>query len=181
MPNCVSEYCRRQVDERWAFCPYCGTDNRPPDRRDPVGEHRHQFLAKNAGCCLVCGEPADEPYIFKRVWRVRISLIFLGLALFLILSLIDIQMAHAGKTVPFKDWILSWYDNPVTHRRRYRGTYTTALGSDVSLWLGVGAVLVGVLSIAMLLKAPLRYFERRPIWHDDHDANRGCLGGLRWW
>lgn len=182
MPNCVSEHCRKQLDERWPFCPYCGTDNRAPDQHYVVPEHKHEFLS-GWNYCLRCGEAADEPYGMKRVWRVRLALVVLAVALFLGFSVFDLQLANMGKPALFKDWILSWYHSPISHYSRYGRSYTTELGSDASWWIAVAAIITGALAFAMLLKLPLgdRYSSR---YADDDDGclgrGCGCLGWLLW-
>jgi len=55
MVHCVSEDCRQELDEKWSFCPYCGTDNRPPEDRTGVDDCVHEFF-DSRGFCVLCGE-----------------------------------------------------------------------------------------------------------------------------
>lgn len=181
--HCVSEHCRREIDPNWAFCPYCGEDNRPPDQRHPVGEHSHQYLQKGSGCCLLCGEPADEPYAMKRVWRVRLAFLMMLIGVLLGLFFIDVLLANNGKTALFKDWISSWYHQPVTHRYRSGGRYTSELGDSVMIWLGFGALAVFLIGLLMLFKVPMGSRNYYDYDYDDsygYRSGRGCLGWLFW-
>lgn len=55
MSNCVAQHCRMVIDPNWAFCPYCGKDNRAPGTRTTVGFHKHEYL-HDTGHCLKCGK-----------------------------------------------------------------------------------------------------------------------------
>jgi len=52
MVRCVD--CHKDVKPEWAFCPFCGGDNRPPESRPPVSEHAHDF--SQGYHCILCGE-----------------------------------------------------------------------------------------------------------------------------
>lgn len=56
MPVCINNNCRRGLDDAWAFCPICGTDNRPPRGRRPVIVCQHLYL-QGTSFCPVCGQP----------------------------------------------------------------------------------------------------------------------------
>lgn len=58
MSVCVMAKCRRAMDDAWAFCPLCGTDNRPPRFRPPVLQCAHLFFA-SAAFCAMCGMPVN--------------------------------------------------------------------------------------------------------------------------
>lgn len=51
---CVNPPCRREIAPMWAFCAYCGQDNRMPLQRTPVRGCSHQFPFPGSYCCL-CG------------------------------------------------------------------------------------------------------------------------------
>jgi hypothetical protein len=163
--QCVSETCDYEIDPNWDFCPYCGVDNRPPSRRsEPIPRHSHRFLHRS-GCCLICGEPIDEPYYFRRRWRMRIATALLIISVASLLIAINIGLAGAGMPAIAKEYVKSWYDQPTRHfgRRTFRPRYST-LGRDLVtdfVILGVGSGLLGAL---MLFKQPLRWFDKRDGW-----------------
>lgn len=172
-PRCVSSYCRQVLDPAWAFCPYCGEDNRPPADRHAVPDHSHAFLGGDKGCCIHCGEPSDEPYNMSRKWRLRLAgLAFIGGALVGVFIL-AIRGAYATGTGPLSGWVATWYSDPVAHRRgRYsREYYYTMLGDDVSLYLGLTAAALVIISLWMFFKvpAPQNESDRNGWWEDDGD------------
>ncbi len=63
--RCLNPRCARELRDDWAFCNWCGTDNRPPAARIPVEEDEH--LAPESEHCVRCGvsildvnRPPDE-------------------------------------------------------------------------------------------------------------------------
>lgn len=46
--------CRQELDVDWAFCPRCGSDNRPPEGRAAIPYHDHHFVGDQP-CCTLCG------------------------------------------------------------------------------------------------------------------------------
>jgi hypothetical protein len=174
--NCVSSSCRKPIESTWDFCPYCGSDNRAPSDQPGVDPHKHQFL-QGLGYCLLCGEAHDEPYAMSGRWRVRLATCLLLLSLLLGFLILNIQMAGNNRPAIAKSWIRTWYDQPVSHRSKYSGRYTTQLGQDVSIWLGIAAGGVLFISIAMYVKHPFRgsaywqYDDDKPWWRRNS----------RWW
>ncbi len=161
--QCVSDYCDREVDPSWDFCPYCGCDNRPPSRKGPVRFHAHKYLHRS-GCCTRCGEPIDEPYVFKRKWRMQISGFLLALSLLAFLSALNIGLAGVRKPAIAAKSIQSWYDITITRRSRRYGTRTTTLGRDWILNLMIVGAVCGGLGGLMLFKQPLRWIDKRDGW-----------------
>src|SRR2546421_7357386 len=49
---CVN--CHHALNPAWAFCPYCGEDNRPPEKRSGIPPHAHDF--SKGYHCIYCGE-----------------------------------------------------------------------------------------------------------------------------
>src|SRR5437868_15179805 len=49
---CVN--CHHALNHAWAFCPYCGEDNRPPEKRSDIPPHAHDF--SKGYHCIYCGE-----------------------------------------------------------------------------------------------------------------------------
>ncbi len=56
MNQCINQRCRRTIDDSWAFCSICGTDNRPPKGRAPVLVCTHQYF-HGTTYCVNCGLP----------------------------------------------------------------------------------------------------------------------------
>ncbi|RYG19307.1 hypothetical protein EON82_21615 [bacterium] len=154
--QCVSDSCEHPIAPDWDFCPACGKDNRPPAARRNVPHHHHRWIIRT-GYCVRCGEPADEPYSFGYRWRVRAVALLISLGS---LGILAVGFIHLGRWLPNSPigrWVGSWYSNPVVHtvgRRYRRTTYTTELGNDLSLWLGLGGAFLLALGILMLLKVP---------------------------
>ena len=81
MADCVNPQCRAQIPDDYAFCPLCGTDNRPPEKRAAVHDGAHVF-PPTAKFCINCGEPRDQRYTsVKHVWRIRLGSVLVLLAL----------------------------------------------------------------------------------------------------
>lgn len=57
---CVRDECKQPIEAVWAFCPYCGEDNRPPHNRNAVVACRHKFVSAG-GFCFTCGGDAVQP------------------------------------------------------------------------------------------------------------------------
>lgn len=53
---CVNEKCKRALEDAWAFCPMCGTDNRAPSFRPAIFQCSHVYI-QGAEFCLKCGMP----------------------------------------------------------------------------------------------------------------------------
>ncbi|MBN9502964.1 MAG: hypothetical protein J0H02_14395 [Armatimonadetes bacterium] len=172
MPNCISDTCRRDIDPTWAFCAYCGQDNRPPSDRYAVGDHRHVYAWPRKGCCTLCGEPADEPYPLKRVWRIRAATALIGLGIVLLIFAVMVQLAGHGTHVPFYAWIESWFHHPVRNRRG-----TTELGHNVSLFLILGSILSVVAGVRMFMKLPFGDTRFADSGHTP-GGRIGCLGWI---
>ena len=160
--QCVSDFCDREIDPSWHFCPYCGTDNRPPSQKVKVGQHVHRYLHRQ-GCCLLCGEPSDEPYLFGRRWRMGISLTLLTVSGVLLLTSLNIALAGIDKPSIVKGYIRSWYEEPVK-RRRKGYTYYTTLGQtriETCVILGIAS---GILGGLLLAKSPLSWINKGASW-----------------
>lgn len=165
--QCVSENCEHPIEDGWSFCPACGCDNRPPSQRKKVDKHYHRFLWKDQGYCLICGEPAGEPYMFGYRPRILLSLATLVLSLAMGTYALGVAMHDRMLTSPFGTWVHSWAHQLITHRsrRRYSGsyTYTTELGSDVTTWVAIGAGVALIVAIMLFLRKP---FSSGEIWHE---------------
>ena len=94
MAFCISDACKREIDENWSFCPYCGEDNRSPDQKAPIGEHGHTYIT-NEFYCLICGHVRGAAGTTLRNQRVVgtitgiLGLALFALSIFLILSSIS--------------------------------------------------------------------------------------------
>jgi hypothetical protein len=173
--RCVNTDCGVEIEADWAFCPYCGEDNRPPAERREVGSHRHKRI-RGFEHCVECGAARDGLTNKK---RIRWILVFVTLGILLALFAFNIQLAHANKGALFSDWIQSWYENPVTHRRRrYGNTYTTPLGYDVTWYLFFGTIAALIFAIVIASKEA---FQRRAYWQYDDDRPWYRRRGWPWW
>lgn len=160
--QCVSDFCDLEIDPTWQFCPYCGTDNRPPSQRFKVGKHAHRYLHRQ-GCCLLCGEPRDEPYLFGWRWRMGISLTLLTVSGFLLLTSLNIALAGIDKPSIAKGYIRSWYEEPV-QRRRKGYTYYSTLGQYRIENLVIIGCIGGLLGGLLLAKSPLSWINKGVTW-----------------
>jgi len=95
MTTCLSSSCRQIIEDDYSFCPYCGTDNRPPTHRMPVGHHTHLY-PEGSKYCVSCGA-LDELRIIravdaekgKKITWIGSSILGAAILLFLIVSAID--------------------------------------------------------------------------------------------
>lgn len=69
MARCISPYCRKDIDEQFYFCPYCGKDNRAPEKRFEPADHQHQYPAAGSYYCVWCGDQRGKTYLVARPWR----------------------------------------------------------------------------------------------------------------
>lgn len=160
--NCVSASCRKKIDSLWHFCPYCGEDNRSPADQIKVGSHSHRYLHRK-GCCLLCGEPSDEPYLFGRRWRVGISLSLLIVSAVLLLTSLNIALAGIDKPSIAKSYIRAWYEEPMKRSRKGHTWYTTR-GQDRIETFAICGSLIGVLGTLLLVKSPLTWINKGVAW-----------------
>jgi hypothetical protein len=56
LSSCANEKCKRAMEESWAFCPFCGTDNRSEPLRTAVLQCTHLYFSGTAFCAK-CGMP----------------------------------------------------------------------------------------------------------------------------
>ncbi len=95
MVSCVSSTCRQVIEDEYSFCPFCGTDNRPPTHRMPVGHHTHIY-PEGAKYCVSCGA-LDELRIIraidaergKKLTLIGSSILAAALLLFGVVAAID--------------------------------------------------------------------------------------------
>jgi hypothetical protein len=59
MANCMNPLCRKAIGEDFAFCPYCGADNRPPHERVKPKCANHGTV-DGGRACLRCGVKLQE-------------------------------------------------------------------------------------------------------------------------
>lgn len=173
--RCVSSACGKKIDPSWHFCPYCGTDNRPPSDQDEVGPHTHEYLHQ-VGYCLLCGEAHDELPGYTGRSRINTATFFLCLSILLGLMILDIQLAHAGKPAIAKDWIQGWYDHQVRTGRRYSRS-TTDLGFLLCVYSAIGAFFSLLISIRFFFK--MKSVEDQPFW--DYEDDKPWWRRRSWW
>ena len=99
MAYCMSASCRKEIDDSYAFCPYCGTDNREPHERAPVVCSRH--LAVPGGrACVLCGKRLNSDGTAKRGPMYRIAGAFM-IALGLLLIVGAVWMEVSCRRTPY--------------------------------------------------------------------------------
>jgi hypothetical protein len=160
MVHCVSPSCREELDQKWNFCPFCGTDNRPPEYRPKIRNCRHEFI-KAEGYCVDCGRKygiagAGMPVGPLR-FRLGLASIAVGLVTFAAAFLIfKVHMQGHG---PGYDWIKSWYDESYVARGKYGAGYMRQRGNDVLtyMWLAGFIFLFG--GMTLLFQTPAKRKE----------------------
>jgi len=65
MVRCDSAECNRELEEDWQFCPYCGSDNRPPEQRSQLVGCLHNFYI-GGSYCTRCGYLNVQPVVGSR-------------------------------------------------------------------------------------------------------------------
>jgi hypothetical protein len=165
MARCIDEGCRCEIEDRYCFCPYCGTDNRAPEARDPVGGHDHSFPGENCLYCVRCGELSDDVAGKGRTWRIRtavgkiLACVLMG-ALGLWVRILTVSPEAA---TPFAKWCQArWYQ--------------PSPGHDGDLLSRHGGIVSAVLIVVALVWAPIPLIQLfcRPAWPPElmDSANR---------
>ncbi len=161
---CVRRSCGRSIDGRFAFCPYCGADNRPPETRPPIRNCAHQDV-EGGGFCVLCGESLWDPSFLGRSWRLRGSAIALALGLLSIASAGFLGAVHSGSIHLFADSIEPWYRQAV-HVSAYTsdsGVWQPAhdelFGDRVCSWLTIGSPVLGLLSLMLYWQPRTKRWE----------------------
>ena len=136
MLKCASPFCDAPLEPGWSFCPYCGTDNRPPDPEAEPRHHAHRFDVWKGGCSVCGAAKGDE--LDERAWEARIGrrLIWLGCVLAGLGGLIyGVHALHpGGVALPF----MAWYEHKVVHEHELH-RFVTWEGTDtVELAIGLG-------------------------------------------
>ncbi|HTQ09067.1 MAG TPA: zinc ribbon domain-containing protein [Fimbriimonadaceae bacterium] len=158
MATCVSRACGQTIDDGFAFCPYCGTDNRPPENRPPIPNCAHQDV-EGGGFCVLCGEALWDPSFLGRAWRMRAAalLLVLGFLAFVVAGFLN--AVNGGSVTLFGGSIRPWY-RQVLHFQAYtsKGVWyppqDVLLGDQVCNWL----VLAGG---GLILLSLITYFQPR--------------------
>ena len=98
-----------EIQESWKFCPYCGTDNRPPEYRPVIRGCVHCFV-QGQQYCINCGGTYGDRYVeVPEIQRkAGIVSIAIGAALWLFAGFVS--LVHTRGRGPLIDWINSWYN-----------------------------------------------------------------------
>lgn len=95
MVPCVSSSCGRLIEDEYAFCPFCGSDNRAPLQRVQVGFHTHIY-PEEGKYCATCGcldelliERAIDAQQGRKTTLIGGAVLGGALLLFILGSLID--------------------------------------------------------------------------------------------
>jgi len=150
MVHCVSETCRQEIDEAFSFCPFCGTDNRPPEMRLPVRGCRHRYVS-SSGYCILCGAKygAESPWS-GRPLQIRLGILGVAFGFSLFVATFLLWEIHNKGTGPGYDWIHSWYDQTVVRTGKRGNTYTELRGDEVISWMVILGVVTSFLGMGGL-------------------------------
>ncbi len=157
MAKCVAKACKRQLQAGWSFCPYCGTDNRPPTFRPVLVACPHRFI-KGEGFCFRCGDCRDgRPTAAQREKQASIGRTCLLLGILLIVAAVAVVQIRTN-ALPGSVWIRSWYDQAYDAGggKGYRG-------DDYVLWAQMGGGALCGIGILALLVAKLNGVRRKRI------------------
>ena len=163
MADCVNPECRAVLPDDYAFCPFCGADNRPPESQKAVHDGEHVF-PPTAEYCILCGEPRDEPYpSLRHVWRLRLAWSFIFLTILAgtfacLCAYVAFKLPADSHTV-FADWCRAGSFLAGTDPAR-------STNGDIAMWSG--AILVftlGPVGVQLLLGLPIEHRSlRRQFW-----------------
>jgi len=111
MAQCINVNCRKTIDDQFAFCPYCGTDNRAPDKRLQPKSHQHQYPAAGPYFCVECGVQQGKATKVNRPANnvVRTIVVSIGCA-YLLLILVTWYATFQSsqpRLLGFGDWCRS--------------------------------------------------------------------------
>jgi hypothetical protein len=167
--SCVS--CHRPIDDAYAFCPLCGEDNRPPERREPITYCSHQF-APGMPCCVLCGATYDEPVGSTPAKRHRATVIWAGIGLAYFAALLYFVLGAYSQTLPGHAWIQSLFEYRYrsyssSRYSSHSSYYYTSLGNEIC-WGGV-LITIACFSQAFRLDRKLR------------SVNSGDVSDWAWW
>ena len=159
MVHCVSETCKEELDQKWNFCPYCGTDNRPPEYRPRARNCRHDFVIVT-GYCVDCGAKfGGSPSRSFGAWRIRLGVSGIVAGVVFLVGAYLIWRVHSQGHGPGYEWIRTWYDETYTRMGKYGNPVTRYRGVDVISWLsliGLALIFIGIRIIS-----PRRYYRSR--------------------
>jgi hypothetical protein len=142
MVHCISDTCREQIDEGWSFCPFCGTDNRPPEYHPHIKDCRHQFVGSK-GYCVLCGAKYKGFAMYSGKGQIKFGIVLIGLGCSLFLIAFVIWSIHNKGSGPGYEWISSWYDQTYLARSKGGNTYVQQRGFNILTWM----ILIGMLLV----------------------------------
>jgi hypothetical protein len=146
MPQCNSKRCKAKLEAGWIFCPYCGTDNRPPTFRPTILACPHSFH-ESEGFCFRCGDCRDgRPTAAQREAQATIGRNLFAFGLFAIIVAFAISYIHDNR-YPGNQYLQPWYDEA------YQADGKQALrGDEYMSWAEIGGgALCGVGILAMIV------------------------------
>jgi hypothetical protein len=145
MVKCVNPVCRKQIDEQFYFCPYCGTDNRAPENRTELADHKHQYPGAGPYFCVWCGDQAGQVHLVRKSLRKPLLLIGLSVVCAYVLLLGAVAFATYSPSKPHLFGFGEWSRTEIqTHSSRY-GDQTTTKGANLLLMSAlIPAVILGV-------------------------------------
>lgn len=139
MTHCVSDSCRNEIQPDWKFCPYCGTDNRPPEDRPKVRSCIHQFF-DGQDFCIRCGGKRGDRYweVPEGQRKAGVVIAILGGVLWLFDFIVG--LVHMRGTGPLSGWVNSWYTATHMERSKYGQDYTVANGPMITSYIFLGGL-----------------------------------------
>ncbi|MDR3690389.1 MAG: hypothetical protein P4L46_13490 [Fimbriimonas sp.] len=163
MVHCVSETCRREIDEDWDFCAYCGADNRAPEKRYRVRYCIHRY-PDNQHFCIFCGGRYGDRYWEVPAWQRRIGFLAIAGGALLWLAALVIWLVHTKGQGALFQWVNSWYDATHTEYSRYSGPHQVANGRSIIGDLFLGGIF-GFLAGGSMVSTPRAKFYSDDTWN----------------
>jgi hypothetical protein len=141
MVHCVG--CHGMIDPNYSFCPMCGVDNRPPDRRPQVPKHDHVFTNPTTGRCILCGAKhvADRVNINRPTVLIGLGVLILGV-LIAIDTIVTVQAVRTGSNL---DWVYGMHHgNKVPNKDLIRESWGSAAFSLFMIVFGSVCIIFGL-------------------------------------
>ena len=146
---CTSRQCRLPMEPGWQFCPYCGTDVRPPTFRPPILACPHLFFEQE-GFCFRCGDCRDgRPNASQREVQNSIGKALFYFGFLVIILAVAVTQIHANNW-PGNDFIKPWFDETYTDAGK-----VLVKGNEYVSWAQTGGGVLCGLGILARIEARL--------------------------
>lgn len=144
MVRCISPSCRKEIDEQFYFCPFCGTDNRAPENRFEPADHQHQYPAARSYYCIWCGDQRGVNYLVSRPWRKPLLHMAIGVALLVATTVGITAFTTYSASKPGLFGFGKWCRTPVEVHSRRHSTYMSTNGLELIKYELLGVMLVAI-------------------------------------